>query len=230
MPLIEVHGLKKGYQMGDVHIDVLQNVELVVEPGEFIILYGPSGSGKTTLLNVIAGIDGVDAGTVHVGELDVAAASVTQLTQYRREAVGYIFQFYNLVPSLTALENVAIALELLGIRDDSRARKAMADVGLAGKEDRFPSQLSGGEQQRVAIARALVKRPALVAGDEPTGNLDAATSTGVIDLLRDLNRNTGLTVIVATHDPTLAALGTRVVRIENGALEEMPRTTGVPVL
>ncbi len=218
MPLIEARGIQKAYAMGDVTVDVLSGIDLEVDAGEFVTLYGPSGSGKTTLLNIIAGIDRADAGSVRVGDLEVTAASARQLATYRRDAVGYVFQFYNLVPTLTALENVELALELQSRKDLGEAAAVLEQVGLADKANRFPSQLSGGEQQRVAVARALVKRPLLLAGDEPTGNLDATTSQGVIDLLRGLNAE-GMTILLATHDPTLGGAA-RVLELRDGKLEE----------
>ncbi len=221
MALIEVHDLRKGYAMGDLRTEVLRGVELAVEPGEFVTLYGPSGSGKTTLLNIIAGVDAADAGTVHVDGLEVTAANQRALTEYRRDNVGYIFQFYNLIPTLTALENVSLALELGGVRDGARSQEALAQVGLGDKGHRFPAQLSGGEQQRVAIARALVKRPTVVAGDEPTGNLDAETSRDIIDLLHRLNEDHGLTILLATHDPELAGRGARVMELRDGVLHHL---------
>ncbi len=218
MPLIEVRGIEKAYTMGDVRVEVLSGIDLDVDAGEFVTLYGPSGSGKTTLLNIIAGIDTADAGSVRVGDVEVTKASARQLAAYRRDAVGYVFQFYNLVPTLTAVENVALALELQSRKDTGEAQAVLEQVGLADKANRFPSQLSGGEQQRVAVARALVKRPLLLAGDEPTGNLDARTSRGVIDMLHTLNAQ-GMTILLATHDPTLGGAA-RVLELRDGKLEE----------
>ncbi len=218
MALIDVRGVSKSYQMGEFEVPVLSGVDLAIERGEFVTLYGPSGSGKTTLLNILAGIDAADEGHVVVDGLDLRTARDRALTAYRRQAVGYVFQFYNLVPTLTALENVALALELQGKPGDQAAVEALEAVGLGDKLDRFPSQLSGGEQQRVAIARALVKDPIVLAGDEPTGNLDAKTSVGIIDLLVRLNKERGLTVLLATHDPGLASRHTRVIELLDGRL------------
>ncbi len=218
MPLIEVRGVKKAYKMGDVRVEVLSGIDLDVEAGEFVTLYGPSGSGKTTLLNIIAGIDRADEGTVRVGDVDVTGYGPRRLTAYRRDAVGYVFQFYNLVPTLTALENIALALELQGKPDEGRSKGVLDQVGMSDKANRFPSQLSGGEQQRIAIARALVKAPLLLAGDEPTGNLDARTSRDVMALLHALNKQ-GMTILLATHDPTLGG-DARVMELKDGRLEQ----------
>ncbi len=222
MALIEVHELCKGYATGELRTEVLQGIELEVAAGEFVTLYGPSGSGKTTLLNIMAGVDAADSGSVQEDGLEVTAADERQLTTYRRDRVGYIFQFYNLIPTLTAHENVSLALELRGDRDAGRSQKALDEVGLGDKGHRFPAQLSGGEQQRVAIARALVKEPQLVAGDEPTGNLDAHTSADIIELLHRLNQERGLTIVLATHDPELAGRGARVMELRDGLLHERP--------
>jgi len=202
MLVISLHGVEKGYPMGDVWVPVLRGISLDIEEGEFVGLFGPSGSGKTTLLNMISGIDRPDAGRILVNGEDITAYSRSEMTLYRRRSVGYIFQFYNLLPTLTALENVELALELDGRPDRRACIEVMREIGLGKLLDRFPAQLSGGEQQRVAIARAVVKRPAIIVGDEPTGNLDRKNSLRVVELLQGLNEERGISVIVATHDLT----------------------------
>ena len=215
---VEFRGVSKSYRPGEVDVPVLTDVDLDVASGEVLVILGPSGSGKTTLLNLAAGIDRPDNGTVTVGNHDLASLSDDELTRYRRARVGYVFQFFNLLPTLTALENVAVALELLGNPDEERVARALHRVGLSGKGDRFPHQLSGGEQQRVAIARAIVKRPALVVADEPTGNLDEDTALEVLKTLAEVNRDEGSTLIIATHDAKAREHADRVVRLKGGTI------------
>ncbi len=217
---IELSGVSKSYRAGEVDVPVLSDVDLEVEKGELLVVLGPSGSGKTTLLNLVAGIDKPDSGSVMVGSRDLGAMSDDELTRYRRARVGYVFQFFNLLPTLTALENVAVSMELLGRSDQEHVARALHKVGLSGKGDRFPHQLSGGEQQRVAIARAIVKRPALVVADEPTGNLDDETAKGVFETLKEVNRDTGATLIIATHDTKAAEYADRILHIKGGRLED----------
>ncbi len=209
----------KSYLAGEVVVPVLRGVDLDVGRGEVLAVLGPSGSGKTTLLNLAAGIDRPDTGKVTVGGRDLGALDDAALTGYRREHVGYVFQFFNLLPTLTALENVGVALELLGRTDPgTAANAALARVGLAGKEGRFPHQLSGGEQQRVAIARALVKGPELVVADEPTGNLDEATAAEVLATLAEANRERGATLLIVTHDARARRIADRAVRLREGRI------------
>jgi len=217
---LEFNDVSKAYKAGEVEVPVLTNINLEVSKGEILVILGPSGSGKTTLLNLAAGIDKPNDGTVVVGGRDLAGLSEEELTRYRRTRVGYVFQFFNLLPTLTAKENVAVALELLDRPDDEEVARALHKVDLGGKGDRFPHQLSGGEQQRVAIARAIVKRPALVVADEPTGNLDEDTGADVFTTLAEVNREVGSTLIIATHDAKARQFADRVVRLKGGKLEE----------
>jgi len=217
---LEFNNVSKAYKTGDVEVPVLAGVNLEVSKGEILVILGPSGSGKTTLLNLAAGIDKPDGGTVVVGSRDLASLTEAELTRYRRTRVGYVFQFFNLLPTLTAKENVAVALELLDRPDDEEVARALHRVGLGGLGDRFPHQLSGGEQQRVAIARAIVKRPALIVADEPTGNLDEDTGAEVFKTLTEVNRDAGSTLIIATHDAKARQHADRVVRLKGGKLEE----------
>ena len=220
MAQLELRSVSKAYGTGEVSTPVLDNVDLKVEKGEILVILGPSGSGKTTLLNLVAGIDRPDEGEVLVGSRDLAGLTDEELTRYRRTRVGYVFQFFNLLPTLTAKENVAVSLELLERPDDEEVARALHKVDLGGKGDRFPHQLSGGEQQRVAIARAIVKRPALVVADEPTGNLDEETGLEVFKVLEEVNREAGSTLIIATHDAKARKMSDRVVRLRGGKLED----------
>ncbi len=220
MAQVELKGVGKSYHAGEVDVPVLDGIDLQVEKGEVLVILGPSGSGKTTLLNLVAGIDRPDEGQVLVGSRDLAGLEDEELTRYRRTRVGYVFQFFNLLPTLTAKENVAVSLELLERPDDEEVARALHKVDLAGKGDRFPHQLSGGEQQRVAIARAIVKRPAIVVADEPTGNLDEDTGLEVFKVLQEVNRDVGATLIIATHDAKARKFADRVVRLRGGKLED----------
>ena len=220
MAQVELKGVSKSYRAGEVDVPVLDGIDLQVEKGEVLVILGPSGSGKTTLLNLVAGIDRPDEGQVLVGSRDLAGLEDEELTRYRRTRVGYVFQFFNLLPTLTAKENVAVSLELLERPDDEEVARALHKVDLAGKGDRFPHQLSGGEQQRVAIARAIVKRPAIVVADEPTGNLDEDTGLEVFKVLQEVNRDVGATLIIATHDAKARKFADRVVRLRGGKLED----------
>jgi putative ABC transport system ATP-binding protein len=195
-------------------VHALKHVDLDIEPGQFVVILGPSGSGKTTLLNLIGGIEAPSEGRLRVAGRDLTSLSRPELTRYRREHVGFVFQFFNLVPTLTALENVQLVGELAG--EGERSAAALADVGLADRLERFPSELSGGEQQRVAIARALVKRPRLLLCDEPTGSLDLDSGRQVLALLHRASREEGRTVIVVTHNSAIAKSADRVVRMGSG--------------
>jgi putative ABC transport system ATP-binding protein len=221
-PAVELRDVWKRYD-GGVESDVLRGCSLTIAPGAFVALFGVSGSGKTTLLNLLGGLDSPTRGTVAVAGHDLTRLSRGGLTEFRRGVVGFVFQFYNLLPTLTALENVEAAAELRGPRGAAvrrRAHEELARVGLAAKAHRFPAELSGGEQQRVAIARALAKDPTVLLADEPTGNLDAAAKVTVTDLLRQVQRERGTTVVVATHDPRIADVADRVIRIVEGRVEE----------
>ncbi len=225
-PLIRIHGLSKAYRRGDQEIPVLLDIELEVMPGDFVALMGPSGSGKSTLLNLIAGIDQPTSGTIEIGGIDIATLSEGALADWRAEHVGFIFQFYNLMPVLTAFENVELPLLLTSL--SSRERLARVEqvlelVSLTDRADHYPNELSGDQQQRVAIARALVSDPTLIVADEPTGDLDRHTGEEVLGLLEQLVDELGKTIVMVTHDPKAAARARRVVHLEKGVLvDEAP--------
>ena len=220
-PLISIRQLSKGYVRGGQAIPVLLNIELDVAEGEFVALMGPSGSGKSTLLNLIAGIDKPGSGTITIGGVDIARLSEGELADWRAANVGFIFQFYNLLPVLSAFDNVELPLLLTGLSPRER-RERVAQVldlvGLTDRADHYPSELSGGQQQRVAIARALVSDPTLIVADEPTGDLDRATGEEVLSLLEQLVAELGKTIVMVTHDPKAAARAGRLVHLEKGVL------------
>ena len=220
-PYVRTEGLCKLYHQGDTEVRVLDGLDLELAPGEVVVVLGVSGTGKSTLLNILGGIDAADGGRVHVGGVELTSLGEAGLSAYRRDKVGFVFQFYNLLPSLTAYENVLTGLEAQGTVDragEERAGELLAAVGLAGKESQFPDQLSGGEQQRVAIARALVKSPPLLLADEPTGNLDHDTGERVLDLLVQQARATGSTLVVVTHNAALAGAADRTLSLREGRL------------
>lgn len=219
--LLRLEGVGKVYRMGEVDVPVLHGVDLAINRGELTVIVGPSGSGKTTLLNLIGGMDNPTDGAIWFGESNLAAMSARELTQFRREHVGYIFQLYNLVPTLTAEENVAIATEIVEGAIDPET--ALEQVGLKDRLDHFPSQLSGGEQQRVAIARALAKNPIMLLCDEPTGALDLEKGRQVLDVLVRLAREQNRTVLLITHNAPIASLADRVIRIGSGRIESDER-------
>ncbi len=210
-------GLEKVYGTGDVAVRALDGVDLTVPRGEFVVLLGPSGSGKTTLLNVVGGIDAATAGSVVVNGIDVAGLDNAARTAFRRDQVGFVFQFFNLIPTLTALENVRLIAEIAG-RDGEDSKAALEAVGLGHRIDNFPAGLSGGEQQRVAVARAVAKAPPLLLGDEPTGALDLETGRAVLDLLRSLNRDRGITMFLVTHSSVIAEMADRVLHLRDGRI------------
>ena len=215
-PVLEVRNLTKVYPMGEVEVHALRGVSLTILEGEFIVLLGPSGSGKSTLLNILGGLDAPTSGeTLYRGE-SLSAADERELTTYRRHKVGFVFQFYNLIPSLTARENVELATEIS--EDPLPAADALALVGLAARIDHFPSQLSGGEQQRVAIARAIAKRPDLLLCDEPTGALDLATGVVVLEAIARVNEDLGTSVAVITHNSGIGAIADRVLSMSDGRI------------
>lgn len=218
--LIEMQAIRKTYPMGDLVVHALRGLDLTVNRGEFIVLLGPSGSGKTTTLNILGGLDRPSAGTVIVDGEEIANLDGRRLTIYRRLKVGFIFQFFNLIPTLTALENVEFALSLTqsGRSLKNRAMDLLAAVSLQDRADHFPSQLSGGEQQRVAIARSLANNPPLLLADEPTGNLDVETGRQVLQAIRDLNQRQGATVVLVTHNVSIAPMADRVVRLHDGSV------------
>jgi len=220
-PLISIRRLSKGYVRGGQAIPVLLDIQLDVMPGEFVALMGPSGSGKSTLLNLIAGIDKPSSGSIAIGGVDIASLSEGQLADWRAANVGFIFQFYNLLPVLSAFDNVELPLLLTPLNARQRHERVAAVlqlVGLADRADHYPSELSGGQQQRVAIARALVTDPQLIVADEPTGDLDRATGEEVLSLLDQLVHQLGKTIVMVTHDPKAAARAGRLVHLEKGVL------------
>ena len=227
-PAIELRGVRKTYRKGDVEVTPLDGVDLTVAAGEFLALMGPSGSGKSTLLNLAAGIDRTTAGRVVVGGRDITEWGEDQLADWRTRAVGYVFQQFNLMPVLTARENVELPLLLLPLSREKRRKlveTALELVGLADRAEHYPRQLSGGQEQRVAIARAVATDPAMVLADEPTGNLDRASATGVMELLATLNRRFGKTVVLVTHDPAIATYARRVLHLDKGLLVEGTHAT-----
>lgn len=219
MPVFQARGITKVYHMGEVDVHALRGVDVDLFPHELIVLLGPSGSGKSTLLNILGGLDMPTAGTVQYFDRDLTAFDDAELTRYRREHVGFVFQFYNLIPSLTALENVALVTEIA--RDPMDAADAMALVNMADRLDHFPSQLSGGEQQRVAIARAIAKRPAVLLCDEPTGALDVKTGIVVLEAIERVNRELGTSTAVITHNAVIADMAERVITLSNGRIAEV---------
>jgi putative ABC transport system ATP-binding protein len=212
-------GLTKIYRMGEVEVHALRGIDLDIYASEFVVLLGPSGSGKSTLLNILGGLDTPTAGTARWRDHDLGHSSEAELTRYRREHVGFVFQFYNLIPSLTARENVALVTEL--VQQPMAPEEALALVGLGDRLDHFPSQLSGGEQQRVAIARAIAKRPDVLLCDEPTGALDYATGKVVLQAIVRINRELGTTAAVITHNAAIAAIADRVLRLADGRIAEV---------
>jgi putative ABC transport system ATP-binding protein len=223
MPLVEIRNVTKEYRKGDQRITPLKEVHLDVEQGEFLSLMGASGSGKSTLLNLVAGIDRPTSGHILVGGVDITGLSRTQLAHWRSSHVGYIFQLYNLIPVLTAYENIELPLLLLPLSRAERRRRvsiALEAVGLTDRADHYPRQLSGGQEQRVGIARAIVADPAIVVADEPTGDLDGETTEQILLLLQRLNVELGTTFLMVTHDPRAAAVARRQLRLEKGKLLE----------
>ncbi len=219
--VFRARGLAKVYRMGDIEVHALRAVDLDLYRGELVVILGPSGSGKSTLLNILGGLDVPTAGTVRFFDHDLTAASERELTRFRREHVGFVFQFYNLIPSLTARENVALVTELSARPMDPV--EALRLVGLEQRLDHFPAQLSGGEQQRVAIARAVAKRPDALLCDEPTGALDFETGKLVLEVLDRVNRELGTTIAIITHNASVAGMADRVVRLRSGAIVDIRR-------
>jgi putative ABC transport system ATP-binding protein len=217
--MISIRGLSMRFTGGGGAVDVLADISLDVPPGQFLAVAGPSGSGKSTLLGLIAGLDQPTAGRITVAGVEITRLGEDELARFRRETIGYVFQSYHLIPTFTALENVAVPLELAGEPDAlRRAGALLGEVGLADRAHHYPVQLSGGEQQRVAVARAVCRRPRLLLADEPTGNLDSATGKQIIELLVDLNRSLGSTLVLVTHDGALAAHADRVVTLRDGRI------------
>ena len=219
MSFVEFENVAKTYRMGEIEIKALHDASFTVEQGELVVIVGPSGAGKTTLLNILGGMDTLTTGRVTLDGREISALNKRQLTQYRREDVGFVFQFYNLVGNLTALENVELANQIC--KNPLDAVQVLKDVGLEHRMKNFPSQLSGGEQQRVAIARALAKNPKLLLCDEPTGALDYQTGKAILKLLQDTGRRTGMTVVIITHNGALTAMADRVIRVRSGTVCEV---------
>ncbi|MBS7316498.1 MAG: ABC transporter ATP-binding protein [Clostridiaceae bacterium] len=216
---VEFHEVGKTYRMGEVKIEALHDVSFEIEQGEICVIVGPSGAGKTTLLNILGGMDTLTTGHVLLDGKEISRYDKRQLTSYRRHEIGFVFQFYNLVQNLTALENVELASQIC--RDPLDAMEVLKRVGLEHRAANFPAQLSGGEQQRVAIARALAKNPKLLLCDEPTGALDYVTGKAILKLLQDTSRQTGMTVVIITHNQAITAMADRIISVKNGTVADM---------
>lgn len=216
---VRLKDVTKTYKMGEVEIKAVDGIDFSVQKGEFVVIVGPSGAGKTTVLNILGGMDRATSGEIWIDGIDIGKYTNRQLTGYRRDDIGFVFQFYNLVPNLTALENVELALQIC--KDPLDARTVLEEVGLGDRLGNFPAQLSGGEQQRVSIARALTKNPKLLLCDEPTGALDYNTGKAILKLLQDMCRQKGMTVLVITHNSALAPMADRVIKIKNGRVSKM---------
>ena len=220
---VKLDKVSKIYKMGEVEIRAVDNLSFEISKGEFVVVVGPSGAGKTTVLNILGGMDTATKGNVFVDGSNIAKYNSHQLTAYRRDDIGFVFQFYNLVPNLTALENVELAMQIC--KNPLDAKKVLCEVGLEDRMGNFPAQLSGGEQQRVSIARALAKNPKLLLCDEPTGALDYQTGKAILKLLQDMCREKGMTVIVITHNSALTPMADRVIHIKNGTVSAMELNT-----
>ena len=216
---VKLEEITKIYKMGEVEIRAADRISFSISKGEFVVIVGPSGAGKTTVLNILGGMDTATSGTLLVDSENVTAYNAKKLTEYRRKDIGFVFQFYNLVPNLTALENVELALQIC--KDPLDAKEVLEEVGLGDRLGNFPAQLSGGEQQRVSIARALAKNPKLLLCDEPTGALDYNTGKSILKLLQNMCRMRGMTVIVITHNQALAPMADRLIHIKNGQVSSM---------
>ncbi len=228
---VSLDGVKKIYHMGEVDIAAADGINFEIHKGEFAVIVGPSGAGKTTVLNILGGMDQATDGIVEVDGSDISKYTARQLTAYRRDDIGFVFQFYNLIPNLTALENVELALQIC--KDPLDAELVLKEVGLEERAGNFPAQLSGGEQQRVSIARALAKNPKLLLCDEPTGALDYNTGKAILKLLQDTCRGRGMTVILITHNSAIAPMADRVIQIKNGRVSkitENPRPVPVETI
>ncbi|MDJ0879404.1 MAG: ABC transporter ATP-binding protein [Halieaceae bacterium] len=227
--VVQCHGLERTYHDDGVPVHALAGVDFEVEKGDFVSLAGPSGSGKSTLLNCIGGLDRATAGTVTVGGVDLASLSSAELAELRLRRVGFVFQSYNLIPVLSARENVEFIMQLQGVHADQRRRDALAmldSLGIGELADRRPGELSGGQQQRVAVARAIVSKPVLLLADEPSANLDSHTTAELLQLLADINRERGMTIITATHDPAVMAFARRRIGLQDGRIVSDLRDEG----
>ena len=226
--IIETRGLRKVYRIGQVDVQALRGVDLEVQAGEFLSIVGPSGSGKSTLFHIIGGLTPPTAGEVSVGGQNLAALTDAGRTKIRRRTVGFVFQKFNLLPNLTARDNIAVARHIAGLgnQPDAQFDEVLRLLGIAGRLDHKPNALSGGEQQRIAIARAIVNRPAILLADEPTGNLESENSNAVLEVLRDLNRRLGQTVLMITHNPEAAAFGHSTVHMRDGRIVDRTTTAG----
>lgn len=228
MSFIELKDVVKTYKKGEIQIKAVDNVSFPIEKGEFVVITGASGSGKTEILNILAGVEKVTSGKVIVDETEISAYNEKELTKYRREDVGVVYKSFNLIPTLNALENVELAAQLR--KDSADAEQVLGEMGLSARMDNFPSQLSAGEQQRVAIARAIVKNPKVLICDEPIGELDYITGKSVLKLLKDICREKGITVIVATHNSAITPMADKIIKIKNGQIERiLLNSTPVPV-
>ena len=228
MSFVEFSHVKKVYHVGEVDIEALRDASFTIEKGEIAVIVGASGAGKTTLLNILGGMDQLTSGTVKLGDRVISDLSQNELTNYRRYDIGFVFQFYNLIQNLTALENVSLATQIC--KEPMDPKEVLEMVGLSHRQDNFPSQLSGGEQQRVAIARALAKNPKLLLCDEPTGALDYNTGKSILKLLQDTGRKTGMTIVIITHNLALTAMADRVIKVKNGTITEVVKNDNpVPV-
>jgi len=219
---VSLRDVTRTFGRGDAEVQALRGVDLTVESGDLVVVVGPSGSGKTTLVNIIGGIESATSGQVVVAGEEISQRSPAQLSEFRRDHVGFVFQFFNLIPTLTARENVEVIIELTGRGDRARVPDLLREVGLSDRMDHFPAQLSGGQQQRVALARALATEPDLLLADEPTGALDLATGRQILELLQRLNRQ-GLTIVMVTHNSSVAQIASRVVTVVDGRIESVRR-------
>ena len=219
MAFIEVKNLCKIYQMGEVKIKAIENVNFTIDKGELVVILGPSGAGKTTILNILGGMDSPSSGSIIIDGTNISKYNSKELTKYRRYDIGFVFQFYNLVQNLTALENVSLANQIC--KNPKDAKKSLKDVGLADRINHFPAQLSGGEQQRVSIARAIAKNPKLLLCDEPTGALDSKTGKKIIKLLQDTCHKTNTTTIIITHNAIISEIADKVIKVKNGTIESI---------
>lgn len=228
-PVIETRSLSRHYGEGDTLVKALEDVSIVIEPGEFTAIVGPSGSGKSTLLQLIGGLDNPTSGTVLLNDKAISEMSGKELSDFRRDHIGFIFQAYNLIPVLSAQENCEYIMLLQGMTAAERTQRVHAmlkQVGLEGREDRLPGQLSGGQQQRVAVARAMVSQPDIILADEPTANLDSQTGMDLLDMMHDLNKNEGMTFVFSTHDPKIMERASRLIHIEDGRVAKDERRDG----